>query len=56
MLRAAAAEAAEAAGLDGKWVFTLQAPSLWPFLRALRLYSSSPHSHLKRPATGGDRI
>lgn len=29
---AGAAEAAKAAGLPGKWVFTLQAPSIWPFL------------------------
>jgi peptidyl-dipeptidase Dcp len=29
---AAAAEAAKAAGLAGKWLFTLQAPSIWPFL------------------------
>ncbi len=29
---AAAAEAARAAGLDGRWVFTLKAPSIWPFL------------------------
>lgn len=29
---AAAAEAAKAAKLEGKWVFTLQAPSIWPFL------------------------
>ena len=28
----AAAEAAKAAGQPGKWVFTLQAPSIWPFL------------------------
>jgi len=28
-----AAEAAKAAGLPGKWVFTLQAPSIWPFLQ-----------------------
>ncbi|HWR49836.1 MAG TPA: M3 family metallopeptidase [Bryobacteraceae bacterium] len=28
----AAAEAAKAAGQAGKWVFTLQAPSIWPFL------------------------
>jgi peptidyl-dipeptidase Dcp len=28
----AAAEAATAAGLEGQWVFTLQAPSIWPFL------------------------
>jgi peptidyl-dipeptidase Dcp len=30
---AGGAEAAKKAGLDGKWVFTLQAPSLWPFLQ-----------------------
>lgn len=29
---AAAAAAARAAGLEGKWVFTLHWPSLWPFL------------------------
>ncbi len=28
----AAAEAARPAGLEGKWVFTLHAPSIWPFL------------------------
>ncbi len=32
-LVAGAAEAARKAGLEGKWVFTLQAPSLWPFLQ-----------------------
>ncbi len=31
---AGAAEAAQKAGLDGKWLFTLQAPSLWPFLQS----------------------
>jgi peptidyl-dipeptidase Dcp len=30
---ATAAEAAQAAKLPGKWVFTLQAPSIWPFLQ-----------------------
>ncbi len=30
---AAAADVAKGAKLDGKWVFTLQAPSLWPFLQ-----------------------
>jgi peptidyl-dipeptidase Dcp len=30
---AGAAEAATKAGRDGKWIFTLQAPSLWPFLQ-----------------------
>lgn len=29
----AAAEAAKGAGLEGKWLFTLQAPSIWPFLQ-----------------------
>ncbi len=29
---AAAADAAKRANLPGKWVFTLQAPSIWPFL------------------------
>ncbi|HNX50225.1 MAG TPA: M3 family metallopeptidase, partial [Thermoanaerobaculaceae bacterium] len=28
-----AAEAGKKAGLDGKWVFTLHGPSLWPFLQ-----------------------
>jgi peptidyl-dipeptidase Dcp len=40
-LRAQAADAAKAKGMDGKWLFTLQAPSYFPFLtyadnRALR--------------------
>jgi peptidyl-dipeptidase Dcp len=30
---AGAAETAKKAGLEGKWLFTLQAPSLWPFLQ-----------------------
>ncbi len=30
---AAAADAARAARMEGKWVFTLQAPSIWPFLQ-----------------------
>jgi peptidyl-dipeptidase Dcp len=30
---AAGTEAAKAAGLAGKWVYTLQAPSIWPFLQ-----------------------
>jgi len=30
---AAAAEAAQAAGQPGKWMFTLHAPSIWPFLQ-----------------------
>jgi peptidyl-dipeptidase Dcp len=28
-----AAQAAQKAGLEGRWLFTLQAPSLWPFLQ-----------------------
>ena len=28
-----AADAAKKAGLEGRWLFTLQAPSLWPFLQ-----------------------
>jgi peptidyl-dipeptidase Dcp len=28
----AGAEAAKAAGLEGRWVFTLHRPSIWPFL------------------------
>lgn len=31
---AAAAEAARAAGLENKWLFTLKAPSIWPFLES----------------------
>ena len=30
---AAGADAANAAGLAGRWVYTLQAPSIWPFLQ-----------------------
>jgi len=29
----AAADAARKAGLEGKWVFTLHAPSFWPFMK-----------------------
>ncbi|MBN2508550.1 MAG: M3 family metallopeptidase [Verrucomicrobia bacterium] len=32
-LVSAAADTARKAGLDGKWAFTLHAPSLWPFLQ-----------------------
>lgn len=32
-LVSAAAETARKAGLDGKWVFTLHGPSIWPFLQ-----------------------
>ena len=30
---ASGADAAKAAGMAGKWVYTLQAPSIWPFLQ-----------------------
>ena len=30
---AGAADAAKKAGLEGRWLFTLQAPSLWPFMQ-----------------------
>jgi len=33
-LVAAAAETAKKAGLAGKWVFTLDAPSIWPFVQS----------------------
>ena len=32
-IAAAGADAAKAAGLTGRWVYTLQAPSIWPFLQ-----------------------
>jgi peptidyl-dipeptidase Dcp len=32
-LVAQAANAAKDAGMEGKWIFTLQAPSIWPFLQ-----------------------
>lgn len=32
-LRSAAAQAATKAGLQGKWLFTLDGPSIWPFLQ-----------------------
>ncbi|RJP77649.1 MAG: M3 family peptidase [Candidatus Zixiibacteriota bacterium] len=38
----AAAATAREAGLEGRWVFTLQAASLWPFL------TYSPHRDLRR--------
>ncbi|HEX9082097.1 MAG TPA: M3 family metallopeptidase [Holophagaceae bacterium] len=55
--RLAAAAAAKQAGLEGKWLFTLDAPSLWPFLenaqnRALRKRILT--AYLERCAQGGD--
>jgi len=54
---AAAREAAKAAGLPGKWVFTLHAPSIWPFLthagnRELRRQILS--AYLKRCDNGNE--
>jgi len=54
----AAAEAAKDAGLDGKWIFTLQAPSIWPFLsyadnRDLRRQIFS--AYMKRGDNGNDQ-
>jgi len=56
-LVAGAAEAAEKAGQPGKWLFTLQAPSLWPFLqyaenRALREQMFTAYT--ARADRGGD--
>jgi len=55
---AAAADAAKAAKLEGKWVFTLQAPSIWPFLtystkRDLREQILTAYA--KRGDNGNDR-
>ena len=55
---AAAADAAKAAKLEGKWVFTLQAPSIWPFLtystkRELREQILTAYA--KRGDNGNDR-
>ena len=51
---AGGAEAAKKAGLEGKWVFTLQAPSLWPFLqgadnRELRRQIFTAYIDARRP-------
>ena len=56
---AGGAEAAKKAGLEGKWVFTLQAPSLWPFLqgadnRELRRQIFTAYIDPRRPR-GRDR-
>ncbi len=55
--RMAAAAAAKKAGLDGKWLFTLDGPSIWPFLeyaqnRELRKRLLS--GYLERCNQGGD--
>jgi peptidyl-dipeptidase Dcp len=54
----AAAETAKSAGLEGKWVFTLQAPSIWPFLsyadnRDLRRQIFT--AYMKRGDNGNER-
>ena len=55
--RAAAAAAAKKAGLEGKWLFTLDGPSIWPFLeysqnRELRKRILT--GYLERCNQGGD--
>ena len=56
-LKAGAAAAARAAGLEGKWVFTLDWPSLWPFLESSErrdLRRQLLTAYLDRCAQGGD--
>lgn len=55
--RAAAAAAAKRAGLEGKWLFTLDAPSLWPFLETAQnrdLRRQMLTAYLERCNQGGD--
>lgn len=52
---AGAAEAARAAGVEGKWVFTLHWPSLWPFLEAAdnrELRREIMQAYLRRAGVG----
>ncbi len=49
----AAAEAANQAGLKGKWIFTLHGPSLWPFLQQSSVQSLRERM-LTAYATRGD--
>lgn len=52
---AGAAEAARAAGVEGKWVFTLHWPSLWPFLDAAdnrELRREIMQAYLRRAGAG----
>jgi len=55
---AGAAAAARAAGLEGKWAFTLQAPSIWPFLESAdnrELRRQILQAYLSRCNQGGER-
>ena len=55
--RLAAAAAAKKAGLEGKWLFTLDAPSLWPFLENAQdreLRKRMLTAYLERCNQGGD--
>ncbi len=55
--RLGAAAAAQKAGLAGKWLFTLDAPSLWPFLEQARnrdLRRRILTAYLERCNQGGD--
>ena len=55
--RLAAAAAASKAGLDGKWLFTLDGPSIWPFLEYAQnreLRKRLLTGYLERCNQGGD--
>ena len=55
--RLAAAAAATKAGLDGKWLFTLDGPSIWPFLeyaQSRELRKRLLTGYLERCNQGGD--
>ncbi|MBK7294243.1 MAG: M3 family metallopeptidase [Holophagaceae bacterium] len=55
--RMAAAAAAKRAGLDGKWLFTLDGPSIWPFLEYAQnreLRKRILTGYLERCNQGGD--
>lgn len=56
-VRMAAAAAARKAGLDGKWLFTLDGPSIWPFLEYAEnrdLRKRILTGYLERCNQGGD--
>ncbi len=55
---ATAADAAQAAKMPGKWVFTLQAPSIWPFLQVLRQPrpSAPDHRRVHQPRRSQRRV
>lgn len=54
---AAAAAAAKATGDEGKWVFTLKAPSIWPFLASAQnreLRQKIQNAYISRCNNGGE--